>query len=202
MIDNDENDAKTTDPVRKTRWNMKKAVLAVICIMLLLPVSVALADWDPRDHEEEARNVKETIDSFLQLDPTLKVFFDQAAGYVVFPTVGKGAFIGGVGYGRGWFYEGGKPIGKASITQLSAGAQIGGQAYSEIIFFRDASLVNEFKYSRYEVSGQATAVAVTEGVGKATTYTDGVAVFILPKGGLMAELSITGQRFTYDPFPK
>jgi len=43
-------------------------------------------------------------------------------------------------------------------------------------------------------------VAVTEGVGKASTYTDGVAVFILPKAGLMAEASVSGQRFDFEPF--
>lgn len=171
-------------------------VLATICLWS----AVAFADWDPRDRADEERAVKDTMDRFLKLDPSLQTFFDKAAGYAVFPTVGKGAFIGGVGYGRGWFFENGRAIGKSSITQLSAGAQIGGQAYSEIIFFRDRERVGEFKYSRYEVGAQATAVAVTEGAGKATTYSDGVAVFILPKGGLMAELSVSGQRFTFDPF--
>lgn len=171
--------------------------LAVLCIPLLTH-----ADWDPRDSDRiaEENNVKETIARFLRLDASLQTFFDKAAGYAVFPTVGKGAFIGGFGYGRGWFFENGKPIGKANITQLSAGAQIGGQAYSEIIFFRDKEKVEEFKNARFEASAQATAVAVTEGAGKASTYSDGVAVFILPKAGLMAELSVSGQRFGFEPF--
>ncbi len=180
---------------------MKKCLAAVlVACILAVTFGVSMADWDPRDKELEALAVKETIDRFLQLDPTLQTYFDQAAGYAVFPTVGKGAFIGGIGYGRGWFYEAGKPIGKASIHQLSAGAQIGGQAYSEIIFLRDRDNVEDFKYSKYEIGAQATAVAVTEGVGKATTYTHGVAIFILPKAGLMAEVSVSGQRFGFEPF--
>jgi lipid-binding SYLF domain-containing protein len=105
-----------------------------------------------------------------------------------------------VGYGRGWFFENGKPIGKSSITELSAGAQIGGQAYSEIIFFRDKDRAEDFKAGRFEAGAQASAIAVTEGVGKAGTYSDGVAVFIMPKAGLMADLSISGQRFDFEPF--
>jgi len=169
------------------------------CSFILL-LSVSYAGWDPRDKEEEERAVNETINNLLGIDPTLKIFFDKAYAYAVFPTVGKGAFIAGVGYGRGWYFENGKPLGKATIAQLSAGAQIGGQAYSEIIFFRDKEIAELFKSSLYEFGAQLTAVAVTAGVGKAGTYTDGVAVFVLPKAGIMAEMSLTGQRIAFEPF--
>lgn len=180
---------------------MKKVFISVLtAASLLLSIAVATADWNPYDKQQEEQAVKDTINRFLQLDPSLKDFFDKSAGYIVFPTVGKGGFIAGVGYGRGWFFEGGKPIGKASILQLSAGALIGGQAYSEIIFFGDRARVDEFKYQQFELGAQATAVALTEGVGKATTYREGVAVFILPTAGLMADASISGQRIAFEPF--
>ena len=169
------------------------------CSFILL-LSVAYAGWDPRDKEEEERAVNETIKNLLSIDPSLKIYFDQAYGYAVLPTVGKGAFIAGVGYGRGWYFENGKPIGKVSITQLSAGAQIGGQAYSEVIFFRDKEVAELFKSSLYEVGAQLSAIAVTAGVGKSGNYTDGVAIFILPKAGMMAEMSVTGQRIAFEPF--
>lgn len=179
---------------------MKKIFSVSIVFWLILSVAAAHALWDPRDQEAEEKAVKETIDRFLVIDPSLKVFFEKSAGYVVFPTVGKGALILGAGYGRGWFFEKDKPIGKASITQLSAGAQIGGQSYSEIIFFRDPEIVDYFKSSQYEVSTQVSAVAITAGVGKSATYIDGVAVFIQPRAGLMADFSIGGQRFGFEPF--
>ena len=180
---------------------MKKIFFASIATLLLfLSSTIALADWNPTDKAEEEMAMKDTITRFLQADPTLQYFFDKAAGYAVFPDVGKGAFIAGVGYGRGWLYEGGKPIGKSSILQLSAGAQIGGQIYSELIFFRDTQLVNDFKFSRFELGAQISAVAVTSGAGRASTYTNGIAVFILPKGGIMAEASVSGQRFAFEPF--
>lgn len=180
--------------------DMKKILLLAMVFCFLLSVTAAHALWDPRDRELEEQAVKETIDRFLIIDPSLKVFFDQAAGYVVFPTVGKGAYIVGVGYGRGWFFEKGKPIGKANVTQLSAGAQIGGQAYSEIIFFRDPEIVDYFKTSQFEVSAQVSAVALNAGVGRSATYIEGVAVFIQPKGGLMVDASVGGQRFGFEPF--
>ena len=180
---------------------MKKIMIAGFIVSVVLLLSVANGAWDPSDKTgAEKKEVDETISRFLKEDPSLKAFFDKASGYVVFPTVGKGAYIIGVGYGKGLFFENAKPIGWSSITQISAGAQIGGQAFSEIIFFRDKELVREFKKGQFELSAQASAVAVTEGVGKAGSYTNGIAIFILPKGGLMAEVSIGGQRITFEPF--
>lgn len=180
---------------------MRKILLAGYIVSMALLLSVAYGAWDPRDKTAaENREVEETIDRFLKKDPSLKVFFDKAQGYAVFPTVGKGAYIIGVGYGKGIFFENAKPTGRTNITQVSAGAQIGGEAFSEVIFFRDRELVQEFKKGQFELSAQASAVAVREGVGKAGSYTNGIAIFILPKGGLMAEASIGGQRISFEPF--
>ena len=64
-------------------------------------------------------------------------FFAKSRGYAVFPTVGKaGVGVGGA-YGKGRVYDQGKYIGDTSVTQVSFGLQLGGQAYSEIIFFED-----------------------------------------------------------------
>ena len=181
---------------------MKKIIMLCMACSLILLLSAASAEWDPRDSDRQLEEsaVNDTINRLLTIDPTLKVYFDKAYAYAVFPTVGKGAFIAGVGYGRGWFFENGKPIGKASIMQLSAGAQIGGQAYSEVIFFSDKDRADDFKGGYYEMGAHVSAIAVTEGVGKAGTYTDGVAVFILPTAGLMADASVSGQRFGFEPF--
>ncbi|MBI5073797.1 MAG: lipid-binding SYLF domain-containing protein [Nitrospirae bacterium] len=179
---------------------MKKIIMSSMAFLLILFLSSSYAGWDPRDREDEERAVKDTISRLLSIDPSLQIYFDKAYAYAVLPTVGKGAFIGGVGYGRGWFFENGKPIGKVSITQLSAGAQIGGQAYREVVFFRDKDRAEDFKNGRFEAGAQLSAIVVTEGVGKAGTYTDGVAVFILPTAGFMAEASISGQRFGFEPF--
>jgi len=179
---------------------MKKIITTGMAFFLILFLSSAYGDWNPREKEEEEQAAKDTISLLLSIDPSMQIYFDKSYAYAVFSTVGKGAFIAGVGYGRGLFFENGKAIGKVSITQLSAGAQIGGQAYREIVFFRDKDRADDFKNGRFEFGAQLSAIAVTEGVGKAGTYTDGVAVFILPKAGLMAEASVGGQKFSFEPF--
>jgi hypothetical protein len=44
-----------------------------------------------------------------------------------------------------------------------------------------------------------SAVALKSGAAAAAKYTNGVAVFVYVKGGLMAEAALGGQRFTFSP---
>lgn len=181
---------------------MKKpctVVLKIICIFAFTSLLAACAGWNPNQEQDDAENVKMTIEHFLEKDPGLKVFFDKAYGYTVFPTAGKGAYIVGGSYGQGFVYEQGNLIGYATIVSASVGLQIGGQGFSEIIFFKDQITMDAFKKGNVEFSAQASAVAVTLGVAAKTDYNQGVAIFVLPKGGLMADLSVGGQKFTFEP---
>jgi lipid-binding SYLF domain-containing protein len=176
---------------------LTKIFLAVLCIAVITGLT-SCAGWDPYKEQKEEEQVKITIARFLEKDPSLNKFFDQAYGYVVFPNVGKGAYIVGGGYGKGIVYEKGISIGYATIMQASVGLQIGGQGFSEIIFFKDKYTLDYFRQGNYELSAQASAVAVNMGVAANSDYSEGVAVFTLPKVGLMAEASIGGQKFTFE----
>ncbi|MCG6916789.1 MAG: hypothetical protein LJE89_04490, partial [Deltaproteobacteria bacterium] len=106
----------------------KAAVLALVASWLVFVQGVsAWAAWDPTQQQREKAAVEETISQFRQADSSMKVFFDEAYGYVVFPGIGKGGFIIGGGHGTGWVYEQGTHIGRATVTQVTVGAQIGGQ---------------------------------------------------------------------------
>ena len=144
-------------------------------------------------------------------------FYHNAYGYAVFPTIGKGGVGVGGAYGKGRVYEKGKYVGDASMTQVTVGLQLGGQAYSEMIFFEDERAFREFTGGNFEFSADAGAVAITAaanasasttgssagasgGKKDATTvgkYYKGMATFTIAKGGLMYEASIGGQKFSY-----
>ena len=102
--------------------------------------------------------------------------------------------------GEGYVFEQGRLIGRSSITQLNFGPQLGGQAFSEIIFFRTQSDLEDFKKGNYELSAQASAVAVNGGVAAKSEYSNGVAIFVIPKSGLMAEASVGGQKFSFESY--
>ena len=145
--------------------------------------------------------------------------FKDAYGWAVFPTIGKGGIGIGGAHGSGRVYARGKYVGDTSMTQVTVGLQLGGQAFSEIIFFQDERSFKEFTSGNFEFSAQASAVAITAGAsasastggstagasgGKkdATTagdYHKGMAVYTIAKGGLMYEAAIGGQKFKYKP---
>ena len=144
-------------------------------------------------------------------------FFSKSYGYAVFPNIGKGGVGIGGAYGKGKVYVKGKVIGETSMTQVTAGLQLGGQAYSQIIFFEDQRSYDEFTSGHFEFGAQATAVAITAGASAeagtggtgagasatkndATTagkYHKGMAIFTVAKGGLMYAATVGGQKFKY-----
>ena len=147
-------------------------------------------------------------------------FFRTSYAYAVFPTIGEAGFIVGGAHGKGRVYVQDKYVGDTTMTQLSAGFQAGGKAYSQIIFFEDKGALDEFESGTFEFGAGASAVAITAGASAsagttgatsgasggakdATTvsggYQKGVAVFTIAKGGLMYAATVAGQKFKYTP---
>ena len=161
----------------------------------------------------------DTIELY-QKSEAVKPFFKNCYGYAVFPTIGKGGIGIGGAYGTGQVYQGGKVTGKISVVKMSIGWQLGGQAYSQIIFFEDKRAYKEFTSGSFEFDASTSVVAVTAGTqakvgsegatagasaGPATgahaeiNYSKGMAVFVHTKGGLMYEAALGGQKYNFTP---
>jgi lipid-binding SYLF domain-containing protein len=140
-----------------------------------------------------------TVSAFMDRDRSLRTLMDQSVGYAVFPSVGKAGFIGGGAYGRGEVFERGMFAGYADITQGSVGLQIGAQSYDELIVFLTQDQLDKFRRNQFAFSANASAVALAEGAAAAADHSQGVIVVVRPQGGLMAEASIGGQEFTFQP---
>jgi lipid-binding SYLF domain-containing protein len=130
-------------------------------------------------------------------DPSLKDFLANCDGYVIFPSVGKGAVGIGGAYGHGVVYEGGSLVGYSKLEQATIGVALGGQTYRELVVFQTKDALNSFKSSNFSLSANASAVAIKSGAAATAKYENGVAVFTDPNGGLMFEASIGGQQLTY-----
>jgi lipid-binding SYLF domain-containing protein len=187
---------------------MKQIVIVVMVSAMSLAgcsVSQTSTGWDPArsaaatDQNASSKAVASAIANFKTADPGITRFFDNAEGYAVFPSVGKGGAVVGGAYGNGEVYHRGRLIGRSSITQVTVGFQLGGQAYSQIIFFRDRSDLEDFRKGNFEFGAQVSAVAVTAGASANAGYSNGVAVFTLAKGGLMYEATVAGQKFNFTP---
>ena len=162
---------------------------------------------------------EETVELFRSAGDS-SAFFSGSYGYAVFPTIAKGGFGVGGARGSGRVFVGGQPVGDTTMTQLTVGFQIGGQGFSQIIFFEDERAFQEFSTGNFEFGANASAVAITAGASASTSttgtsagasggsknattagtsYYKGMAIFTIAKGGAMYEASVGGQKFSYRP---
>lgn len=164
-----------------------------------------------------ADEYQDTIALFKKVDES-REFFNNAHGYAVFPLVGKAGVGIGAAYGKGRVYEKGRYIGDTSMKQLSVGFQLGGEGFSQIIFFSDPVSLKRFTNGEFEFGAEASAVAITAGANaragttgvtagasiekdKGRTvgeYNNGMAVFTVSRGGLMYQAALQGQKFSFD----
>jgi lipid-binding SYLF domain-containing protein len=186
---------------------LMKQFTLLAALVLLVSTSNVLAD-EYQDAIQVFKNAGES-----------GAFFNDSYGYAVFPTIGKGGIGIGGAYGKGRVYEKGKYVGDTEVAQVTLGFQLGGQAFSQIIFFEDQRAFKEFTSGNFEFGAQASAVAITAGASAAATttgnsagisagrndantkgsYHRGMATFTVAKGGLMYEATIGGQKFKYTP---
>jgi lipid-binding SYLF domain-containing protein len=187
-----------------TRSTLARTALAALLVGCALGTTACQSDSSARATPEERQatligRANDTITLFRTTDSGLSSFFNNAAGYVVFPEVARGGFVVGASRGDGILFEGGKPTHTATMTAGSIGAQVGGQVFSQIIFFETERELTMFKEGRFEFDATASAVAVRAGATAAASYVRGVAVFVTGERGLMAQASIGGQKFTATP---
>ncbi len=177
-------------------------------VVLILGALITNSAW--------ADNYADTVEIFRSA--VSSEFFDDSYGYAVFPKVGKGGIGIGGAHGKGRVYAKGAHVGDTKMSQLTVGFQLGGQVFSQIIFFEDERAFNEFTSGNFEFGAQATAVALTAGASASATttgtgagasggkndatatgdYYKGMAIFTVAKGGLMYEATVGGQKFKYE----
>ena len=156
----------------------------------------AFAQTNSKDKKIVADS-KVAKDAFIKTDGPISNQFTSAYGYAIFPNIGKGGMGIGGAAGNGVVYEQGVLIGMAKMKQLTIGFQWGGQAYREVIFFESKADLDRFKENKFELSAQASAVAVTAGASANAKYNNGVMIYTQTKGGLMYEASVGGQKFDF-----
>ena len=174
----------------------KSAFVAAVLFLLVSPT--IFGEFQPDTSSEIQLDAAKAIIEVKKSDPGIQKFFDGSAGYAVFPTVGKGAIGIGGAHGKGLVIVDDKAIGRTSLSQVTVGLSLGGQKYSQFIFFKDKTALGHFQRGNYEMGAQASAVAVTAGASADADYDKGVAVFTNIGGGLMADASVGGQKFTYE----
>lgn len=183
---------------------------ALIAAALLATSNMALA--------QKSEDVTETINLFKGI-PQVAPFFTKSYGYAVWPRIGRGGLGIGGARGKGQVFQGGTMTGIATLTDITFGAQAGGQAYRQVIFFENKAAYDKFTSGKFEFDASASAVAVTASAqasagtagasssagagtspstGAGTAFVNGMQTFTMAEGGLMYAATIGGQKYSFD----
>jgi lipid-binding SYLF domain-containing protein len=174
-----------------------RSLKLILLGIILTATAINLPAFEPDSNDKDQLAAARAIIDIKAADPGIEKFFEDSAGYAVFPSVGKGGIGIGGAHGKGLVIVGDKVIGKTSLSQITVGLQLGGQVYSEFIFFKDDAALAQFQRGNYELGAQASAVAATAGASADANYDKGVAIFTNAGGGLMYEATVGGQKFSY-----
>jgi len=171
-----------------------KLVTILLVIVTTLTMHAQVGGWNP----ELISDSEEALQTMLEKTPKLESFYNESYGYAIFPKITKAGIAFGGAFGKGIVFKDNQIVGSSKLKQASIGLQLGGQQYSEIIFFKNEESFENFTNGKLKFDAQASAVALKEGASIDAAYQNDVAVFTQTKGGLMYEASLGGQHFKYE----
>src|SRR5690348_11545576 len=111
---------------------MKTVIMALLATSLTLTFvpcgssddsAISKPSTTTADATKPGTEVGDAIALLKSTDPTIQTHFDNAIGYVVFPSVVKGAVGIGAAHGKGMVFEKGARIGLSELTMGTMGAQ-------------------------------------------------------------------------------
>jgi lipid-binding SYLF domain-containing protein len=124
----------------------------------------------------------------------------RAQGVLIFPAVVSGGFIVGGAGGRGVLRKGGKSVSYWRMAEASVGLLAGAQSQAVFLLFMTPDALARFESSSGWTAGADGSVALIS-IGadaRITTQTaqQPIVGFVLTNSGLMANLSLNGNRIT------
>ena len=177
--------------------------LARIALLLLafgIAGCAAIPERGDTFTEAELAAAEEALGHFVA-DERLAPFFAGAEVVAVYPTgIRAGLGLGGA-VGHGVVFQGERAIGRTSMYQFSVGANIGGQFYRQILFFKSEEAFERLMAGVMEFAGQANLALARAGGAATPSFNTEVAMFTQLRGGLIAEGSVGGHRYTFKRLP-
>ncbi len=175
---------------------MKLKQSFAVIVMSFCALGAALAqDGAEQRRQKIDLNATSTLEALFGQRGQSRELYEQAAGYAVFSATKAGFVVSG---GRGTGVVVDKESGARTYMRMitgGVGLGIGAQKYDLILLFQTDARLNDFVNGSWDASTSAQAAAGNDGVGVASTFVDGVAVYQITDTGLMAWADVSGTRF-------
>jgi len=146
--------------------------------------------------DPEMTAAEEALRAFAA-DERLEPFFAQAEFIAVYPTSIRAGLGFGGGLGHGVVFRGEQAIGRTSMYQVSVGANVGGQVYRQVLFFKTEASFERLMGDAMEFAGQANLAVARAGGSSTPSFNTDVALFTQLRGGLLVEGSVGAHGYTF-----
>ncbi len=166
------------------------------------PAPTPVGPWDQMRFDAKKKEIDAMAGAALERLTTVNVkareLFEKAYGYAVFDSFKFGIGFSGAG-GSGVAIEkaGGKRI-YMKMGSAGLGLTIGGQRYKIIFLMQDSETFDRFVTNGWYADASARAAAGAEGAASGTAFMNGLAVYQLNSGGLMASVDISSTWYKRD----
>lgn len=144
--------------------------------------------------------IEEAIEEFYEQTSAGEKLAKDAAGMLVFPSVGKAGIGVGGEYGEGALFVDGRRVDYYSTAAASIGFQLGVQKRSQVILFLEEDALETFRNSDgWEVGVDGSVAIANIGAGgeiDSKTLQQPVVAFVYGNKGLMYNLSLEGSKIT------
>lgn len=171
-----------------------------IALLTALFAGCATAPATRSERQSLQTSAHATLDEMIARNRAIQDVTRNAYAYAVFPSIGKGGVLVGGAYGQGILYENGVPTGFVAVEQASLGAQLGGQSFAELLVLHTTDDVAALKSGNFTAGADLGVVVLSAAASTQTNFNPNASVFVMPRGGLMVDISINGQRIKYQSF--
>lgn len=145
-------------------------------------------------------NVQSALVNLATQVPASRDLVRQARGILVFPSVVSAGLVIGGSHGRGALLKNGVTTGYYSSTAISVGLLAGAESKAVYVLFMTQDSLDKFLASKGWTAGADASVTLlkvgADGAVDTQTVKAPIVGFALTNGGLMANLSIDGSKFS------
>jgi lipid-binding SYLF domain-containing protein len=145
-------------------------------------------------------NVDSSLSKLYAQVPGSRELVAKAKGVLVFPSVVSAGLVVGASYGKGALRNGAQSAGYYSTAGGAVGLLAGAESKSVFVLFMTQDAYDKFTASQGWTAGVDASVTLVnvgaDGSVDTRTVQPEVSSLVLNNGGLMANLSIDGTKFT------
>ncbi len=165
--------------------------------------NAAMSDKDKKKARADIDKMEgQILAKLYKLQPGAKKTIEGAAGYATFSNFGVKIFFAGSGKGAGVAVSKNKGRTYMKMFEVQAGLGIGVKKFSLVWVFDNASALDKFVNSGWEIGGQANATAKKGEKGDAysgaMSVSPGVWLYQIAGDGLAVELTGKGTKYYKD----